>query len=82
MEDAGKAIEGESQPSVIPEESRVQKSDSNRPNDSKRQNNYDRRKRKADSSMHHGSRGREGGRGEFGDNKRHKKGDMGRGEYL
>ena len=42
-------------------------------------NKYDRRKRKGnfpESSMHHG------GRGGRGNNKRYKKGDMGRGEYL
>jgi len=45
-------------------------------------NNYQRRKRKGDfhdARQQHGSRGGRGGRD---DNKRYKKGDMGRGEYL
>lgn len=44
-----------------------------------RTNNFSRRKRKGDFPD---SRMRQGGRGGHNDNKRHKKGDMGRAEYL
>lgn len=86
MEDAGKAIDGREQPassvnttSTTTREASASRSDHNEGGDS-RTNNYGRRKRKGDfgdSRMQHGSR-----RGGRQDNKRHKKGDMGRAEYL
>ena len=83
MEDAGNAIEGATT-SKTDSNSRNESSNANAENG--KQNNYDRRKRKADfggSGMHHGGRGGRNARGGGpGDNKRHKKGDMGRGEYL
>ena len=86
MEDAAKAIEGVSTSSKVPEEGSSSKLGETAQSESgKPQNNYNRRERKADfqdSSMHHGSRGRGGRRGGHRDNKRRKKGDMGRGEYL
>lgn len=79
MEDAGKAIDGKDRPTasvnaLAPNDSRDEQQDGEQ-----RSNNYERRKRKgdfSDSRMQHGSR-----RGGRNDNKRHKKGDMGRGEY-
>ena len=89
MQDAGKAIdgkgEGEQKKPIDSSSGNMGDSAqaSNSRDEGRRTNNYDQRKRKAnyhDSSMHHGSRGgRGGGRN---DNKRHKKNDMGRGEYL
>ena len=76
MEDAGDAIEGAA--AVQAGSSKTNKRA--RTDDRDEENNYDRRKRKRDfseSSMRHGSRG-----GSFGDNKRHKGGDMGRKAYL
>lgn len=81
MEDAGDAIEGAAASSVPLTEAGSSKTNKRaRTDDRDEENNYDRRKRKRDfseSSMRHGSRG-----GSFGDNKRHKGGDMGRKAYL
>lgn len=82
MEDAGDAIDGKRSPkqpvNTLSEDSKDKHANENCQEE--RTNNYDRRKRKRDfddSRMQHGSR--KGGRN---DNKRHKKGDLGRGEYL
>lgn len=79
MQDAGKAIDGSAR----------NENESNKAEGSRRggqQNNCSQRKRKGEFSnagRNQGSRGRGGGRGgHHDDNKRHKKGDMGRGEYL
>lgn len=86
MEDAGNAIDGKGKEkgSVNALASNGQQDASTSRNDQntgdRRSNDFNRRKRKGDfgdSRMQHGSR-----RGGRNDNKRHKKGDMGRGEYL
>ena len=85
MEDAGEAIDGKNKPTGSVNTLSTNAPDPESPHgDAKdgeqRSNNYSRRKRKGDFSdarMQHGSR-----RGGRQDNKRHKKGDMGRGEYL
>ena len=87
MQDAGKAIdgkgEGEQKRPIDTSGTVGDSAQASNRDEGRRTNNYDQRKRKAnyhDSSMYHGSRGgRGGGRN---DNKRHKKNDMGRGEYL
>ena len=80
MEDAGKAIDG-TKPSDAPAQA-----------DSTKETNYDAerrqtsdKKRKGDwpsDRQQYGSRGGASSRGGHGDSKRHKKGDLGRGEYL
>ena len=86
MEDAGKAIDG-----VAPTSNGAREANEGTvaqepySASSQRENNYSRRKRKGDfqdSSMRHGSRGRGGKDGGHFDNKRRKKSDMGRAEYL
>lgn len=85
MEDAGKAIDDTEKPTgsvnTLSTNEHATPDSRNEPNDGEqRTNNYSRRKRKGDfgdARMQHGSR-----RGGRNDNKRHKKGDMGRGEYL
>ena len=82
MEEAGRAIDGVPSSSA-PDSNLGGDAEGKSPGGDHRQNNYDRRKRKADfadASMHYGCRGgRDGGRG---DKKRRKKRDVGRGEYL
>ena len=83
LEDAGKAIDAAAASSSL--KTSLDFESTNPDNEARPQNNYNRRKRKGgfpDSSMHQGSQ--RGGRGGGGrnNNKRHKKGDMGRGEYL
>lgn len=78
LEDANKSIEAAASKDKPTESSKM---DKDAPADGSNEhptNNYSRRKRKAfaDSSMRHGSRGG------FDKHKRHKKGDMGRSEYL
>lgn len=82
LEDAKNSIEGAAQsaPGADVAESRKSREKRSDEGDEDRSNNYGRRnKRKGnfhDKNMQHGSRG---GRN---DSKRHKKGDMGRAEYL
>lgn len=75
LDDASKAIEAAA--SVAQSEHHGAR-EAGAEDESQQRNNYDRRKRKHDGSEHNTQRGR-GGRN---DNKRHKKGDMGRAEYL
>ena len=84
MEDAGQAIEGDASSSKASDAPNKQTQLRNSSSDGDRKtNNYERRKRKGDfhdSSMRHGSK-----RGRFDDsrdNRRNKKSDLGRGEYL
>lgn len=80
MEDAGKAIDGQDKPSGSVNVLASNDSPQRLNDDEQRTNNYNRRKRKGDfgdARMQHGSR-----RGGRDDHKRHKKGDMGRAEYL
>ena len=91
MQDASKAIdEAAKQPNHSPSISKKETggdkpseaSASNAYDEERQANNYNRRKRKGDfhdARQQHGSKGGRGGRD---DNKRHKKGDMGRGDYL
>ena len=83
MEDAGKATDNAQSSRAATGSNRTRVASNSEYDQDRKQNNFDRRKRKGDfpdSSMRHGSRG--GRDGTRGDNKRHKKGDMGRGEYL
>lgn len=83
LEDASNTIETAAKSATADDQATSSKMDqSEKTSDRKdgKSNNNDRNKRKRDfpdSSMHHGSR-----RGGRNDNKRHKKGDMGRSEYL
>ena len=79
LEDAGKAIDksAEQQDTASKPEAAPNVTDGD---DDKREKSDNPRKRKGnypDASIRHGGRGRGDG-----DDKRHKKGDMGRGEYL
>lgn len=89
LQDAGNAIEGasKSQQEAPVQSSKMDSAEhKNQSNDKSSDRDRDQRKRKGnfkDSRMQHGSRGgRGGGGGGRNDNKRHKKGDMGRSEYL
>ena len=91
MQDAGKAIDqaakqpnhdGDSNDKEEGRSNRGKASTSSVYDEDRQTNNYNRRKRKVDfhdARQQHGSKGGRGGRD---DNKRHKKGDMGRGDYL
>jgi tRNA pseudouridine38-40 synthase len=78
LQDASNKIDDAARSAPAPDPSQSNGAASGQ-NEKKSDDRRDERKRKGNwqnSSMHHGSRG---GRN---DNKRHKKGDMGRGEYL
>lgn len=83
LNDAKNTVEAAAQSASADQQPTSSKMDKSEKTDDRRDDkahNNDRNKRKRDfkdSSMQHGSRGR--GRN---DNKRHKKGDMGRSEYL
>lgn len=78
LEDAGKTVDNaagnaskdDSKPSESSSEHRENKSSDNRREDRKRKGNWN------DSSVRHGKKGK------FDDNRRNKKGDMGRTDYL
>ena len=74
MEDAGKAVEAGERAAAASRSSKPVDYDGER-----RENNDNRRKRNSDWSH---DRQQYGSRGARNDNKRHKKGDMGRAEYL
>ena len=78
LEDANKSIEAAASRDNPTESSKMDKDAAADGNNEHPTNNYSRRKRKAfaDSSMRHGSKGG------FDNRKRHKKGDLGRSEYL
>jgi tRNA pseudouridine38-40 synthase len=86
LEDANRKIEAAAKSAESGESSNAKaegaSNDRDNDNRSKDSNNERRNKRKGnwnDKPLRHGSQGGRGGRN---DNKRHKKGDMGRGEYL
>ena len=87
MEDAGAVIENAAAPPAAdppaPAAAPAQNNDATGDSEQPANNGDNQRKRKGhfpDSSIRHGSR--KGGRQSDGDNKRHKKGDMGRADYL
>lgn len=87
LEDAGKAIDAAASSLPMAENSDTISHPAEDSSDSRRLDKHNNRKRKADfpdARMRYGSRkGKGDGRdNRSGDDRRHKKGDMGRGEYL
>lgn len=80
LEDAGKKIDNAAAEQKPKREDQSDHASSSRTNGKKFDNRRDDRKRKGnwnDNSVRQGGRG-----GKFNDNKRHKKSDLGRGDYL